>query len=66
MANETWHAQQKCTFEKDGSYVLEVPNHDDWELVMAVLRHGADVEAIGRGELRATAKRQIALMAAKY
>ena len=52
MANETWHAQQKGTFEEDGSYVLELPYHDDRELVMDVLRHGADVQVLGPAELR--------------
>ena len=52
VSNETWHAQQKGTFEKDGSYVLEVPYHDDRELVMDVLRHGADVEVVGPPALR--------------
>ena len=52
VANETWHAQQKGTFEKDGSYVLEVPYHDDRELVMDVLRHGAEVVVQEPSELR--------------
>jgi predicted DNA-binding transcriptional regulator YafY len=57
VAGEVWHPQQKGAFEKDGSYVLEVPYHDDRELVMDVLRHGADVEVLGPLELRdATAK----------
>lgn len=53
MANETWHPQQKGTFDRDGSYLLELPYHDDRELVMDVLRHGADVEVLGPAELRA-------------
>ena len=52
VANETWHAQQKGTFENDGSYVLEVPYHDDRELVMDVLRHGAEVEVLAPVDLR--------------
>ena len=36
VANEVWHPQQKGAFERDGSYVLEVPYHDDRELVMDV------------------------------
>ena len=53
VAGEVWHAQQKGAFEKDGSYVLEVPYHEDRELVMDVLRHGAEVEVIGPVALRA-------------
>ena len=52
VAGEVWHPQQKGEFEKDGSYLLEVPYHDDRELVMDVLRHGADVEVVGPKELR--------------
>ena len=40
------------SFEKDGSYVLELPYHDDRELVMDVLRQGADVQVLGPAELR--------------
>ena len=52
VAGETWHAQQKGSFEKDGRYVLEVPYHDDRELVMDVLRHGAEVVVLAPAELR--------------
>ena len=52
VAKETWRARQKGTFEKDSSYVLEVPYHDDRELVMDVLRHGAEVEVLAPVDLR--------------
>ena len=48
VANETWHVKQKGTFEKDGSYVLQLPYHDDRELVMVVLR---GCEKIDRGTI---------------
>ena len=47
-----WQAQQEGAFEKDGSYLLEVPYHDDRELVMDVLRHGAEVEVLAPADLR--------------
>ncbi len=66
VAIETWHAQQKGTFDADGSYVLEVPYHDDRELVMDVLRHGAEVLVIGPSELRQAVQLQTSDALAQY
>jgi predicted DNA-binding transcriptional regulator YafY len=66
VAGEVWHPQQKGAFEKDGSYVLEVPYHDDRELVMDVLRHGADVEVVGPTELRAAVVAQARAVVGKH
>ena len=52
VANETWHAQQKGIFEKDGSYVLEVPYSDPRELIGDVLRFGDGVVVLGPKSLR--------------
>ena len=52
VANETRRARQKGAFEVDGSNVSEVPYHDDTELVMDVLRHGAEVEVLAPADLR--------------
>lgn len=54
---ETWHPAQSSRFLKDGSYLLEVPYSNDQELLMDLLRHGAEVEVLGPPELR----RKIAL-----
>ena len=51
VANETWHAQQTDTFEKDGSYVLEVPYHDHRKLMLDVLRHVAEVDVVAPSPL---------------
>ncbi len=53
VANEQWHPQQTGKFESDGSYLLEVPYSNDRELVMDILRHGAQVEVIAPARLRA-------------
>jgi predicted DNA-binding transcriptional regulator YafY len=66
VAGEVWHPQQKGEFEKDGSYLLEVPYHDDRELVMDVLRHGADVEVVGPKELRDAAAKALRTALANY
>ena len=38
--------------EADGSYVLELPYSDSRELLMDVLKHGAQVEVLAPAELR--------------
>ena len=52
VAAEEWHPQQKCRTEPDGSYVMELPYSEDPELVMDILRHGADVEVLAPASLR--------------
>ena len=52
VAHEQWHPKQKGTLEKNGSYVLELPYADDRELIMDILKFGADVEVLGPASLR--------------
>lgn len=49
---ETWHPDQSDRRLADGSYILEVPYSNDEELVMDLLRFGADVEVLAPPELR--------------
>ena len=49
---ETWHSEQSSKFLKDGSYMLEFPYSNDQELLMDLLRHGAEVEVVGPRQLR--------------
>lgn len=51
-STETWHPEQRAHFESDGSYVLEVPYSSDSELVMDILRYGANVEVLSPQALR--------------
>lgn len=53
VSAQQWHPNQKSRIEKDGSYVLEVPYSEDRELVMEVLKYGADVEVVSPATLRA-------------
>lgn len=41
VADERWHPRQAGQFLTDGSYELRIPCHDPRELVMDILRHGA-------------------------
>lgn len=53
VADERWHPQQVGQFLTDGSYELRIPYRDERELVMDILRHGADVEVVAPEALRA-------------
>jgi len=49
---EQWHPRQKARFDKDGSYLLDVPFSDSRELVMDILKQGPGVEVLGPAALR--------------
>lgn len=59
VADERWHPQQSGQFETDGRYTLEIPYRDDRELVMDILRHGAEVEVIRPAALRRAVKKEL-------
>ena len=52
VADENWHPQQQSIVLADGSYELRIPYADPRELVMDILKHGADVEVISPENLR--------------
>lgn len=52
VAQEAWHPKQRTHSAADGSYVLEIPYADDRELIMDILKFGADVEVVAPPELR--------------
>lgn len=58
IAAEVWHPEQKGSFDAEGRYIPELPFRDDRELVLDILRHGADVEVLSpialRRKVRAT------------
>ena len=60
VAVEEWHPKQRARWEKDGRYVLEVPFSSEKELVMDILKHGAEVQVLApeslRKEVRARAR----------
>jgi predicted DNA-binding transcriptional regulator YafY len=49
---QNWHPDQKGRFDPDGSYVLEIPYANDRELLMEILKYGADVEVLAPASLR--------------
>ena len=52
VSHENWHPHQKSHFEKDGSYVLEVPYTDERELLMEILKHGYQVKVVAPAALK--------------
>jgi len=66
VAAEHWHPAQECWFEESGSYVLRVPYADHRELMMDILKYGADCEVLEPPELRAQVVAQLAMAAQKY
>ncbi len=61
VAAEEWHSRQKGRFEKDGSYVLEIPYSAEPELLMDILRHVPEVTVVKPATLR---RRLVALLQA--
>ena len=66
MAEEQWHPQQEGRILADGSYELRIPYADPRELVMDILKHGAEVEVIAPPELRREVAQQLCKAAEKY
>jgi len=52
VALQRWHPEQRSRVESDGRYVLEVPYAHDRELLMEILKFGADVEVLAPVSLR--------------
>lgn len=52
VASENWHGQQISSFDDHGNYMLQVPYSDDRELLLDLMRHGAEVEVLAPKELR--------------
>ncbi len=42
VAAERWHPMQEGTLRKDGSFELKLPYTDDRELIMDIMKYGAD------------------------
>jgi len=52
VSTENWHPKQTATTQPDGSYILEFPFNQDYELIMDIMKYGADVEILEPKELR--------------
>lgn len=52
VAAEQWHPRQRAHTDAQGRFLLEIPYANPTELVMDILRHGADVEVLAPDSLR--------------
>ena len=66
VAKERWHLDQKGHFLDDGRYELHVPYSSDPELIMDILKHGADCTVVSPPELRQRVIDEIQRMARGY
>ncbi|MBI5898706.1 MAG: YafY family transcriptional regulator [Rhodocyclales bacterium] len=66
VAQETWHPKQKGSFEADGSWRLEFPYADHRELIMDILKFGADVEVLAPPDLRRRVAEEAARLTRLY
>lgn len=66
VADERWHPRQRGHYIVGGGYELRVPYRDARELVMDVLRYGAEVEVVGPEALREEVAGRLREAAKKY
>jgi len=66
VADEHWHSKQEGRFLPDGRYQLKIPYSNAKELLMDVLRYGADAEITEPVSLREQAKTLLQLAVAAY
>ena len=66
VASEKWHSKQIGQLLADGSYELKVPYSNDPELLMDILKYGADCEVVGPVELREKVAKSLQDAAGRY
>jgi predicted DNA-binding transcriptional regulator YafY len=66
VSAQVWHPKQRSRTEADGSYVLEIPYAHERELVMEILKFGADVEVLAPDSLRRRVAEELERAAGRY
>jgi len=66
VADEHWHPRQQSQWLNDGRYQLSIPFNDHRELLMDILKHGAEVEVVAPAFLVEAVREQIAAMGEVY
>src|SRR5574337_1241512 len=66
VSTERWHPEQTGTLLDDGRYELKLPYSEDTELVMDILRYGAECEVVGPEALRGRVAEKVREMAGRY
>ena len=66
VSRETWHPKQDGKLQLDGTYLLKFPYAREPELVMDILKYGADVEVLAPPSLRKSVATEHAKAARLY
>lgn len=66
VSNERWHPNQKGRHLDDGSYELKIPYSNDTELLMDILRYGAEVKVVAPTTLARRVSNEIENMKLAY
>jgi predicted DNA-binding transcriptional regulator YafY len=66
VSGEVWHPNQQGSLQPDGSYLLRFPYAQEPELVMDILRYGADVRVLAPESLRSSVAAKLRDAAALY
>src|SRR5688572_12659468 len=66
VSAQNWHPKQRARVEKDGTYILELPYAEDRELVMEILKFGANVEVLAPESLRGRVAEDLKRAARRY
>jgi len=66
VSAEQWHPLQRTGIDAEGRFLLELPYSDPRELMMDILRHGADVEVLAPATLRSQVTEAIDAMRKRY
>ncbi len=66
VADEQWHPQQQGSIHEDGSYLLKIPFSHSGELIMDILKYGAEVEVLAPDFLRDQVVESLHLATEKY
>jgi predicted DNA-binding transcriptional regulator YafY len=66
VSRETWHPEQVGTPQLDGTYLLQFPYSQETELVMDILKYGADVVVLAPESLRKAVAEKLRAAAKLY
>jgi predicted DNA-binding transcriptional regulator YafY len=66
VSRETWHPEQFGTAQLDGTYLLQFPYAQEPELVMDILKYGAEVQVLAPESLRKAVAEKLRAAAKLY
>jgi len=66
VSREVWHPKQDGRLQLDGTYLLRFPYAQEPELVMDILKYGADVQVLAPDSLREAVAAKLRAAAALY